>query len=189
METDPYLPPAAPLEVASGVEADRLSHLGQERQLQSVGSVHWLGAGSMVFLALLMLGIGTQGGTVPLGFDASTGIAVLLSIGVFLATLGWGYRALARWVRWPGTALSALGLVVAFPIGAIVNLWILWLVWCPKGRRVLAPDYAQVRRLTPHLHYRASLGDRIVTSIVVGVMLVLLAGFLWAWLTGVRETG
>jgi hypothetical protein len=189
METDPYLPPAARLELASDVEADRSAHLGHERQLQSVGSVHWLGAGLMVFLALLTLGMGTQVGTARIDYDSAVGIAIELAIGALLAILGWGYRALARWVRWPGAGVSGLGLLIAFPIGTIINLWILWLVWCPKGRRVFAPDYAEVRRLTPQLQYRPSIGDRIATFVVVGVMLVLLGGLLWAWLTGIRDTG
>jgi hypothetical protein len=154
METDPYQPPVARLEIAPDVEADRTMHLGHERQLQSVGSVHWLGAGLMVFLALLTLGIGTQFATGRLDVDVVAALAAELALGVLLAALGRGYRALVRWVRWPGTAVCGLGLVFAFPIGMILSLWILWLVWCPKGRRVFAPDYAEVRRRTPHLRYR-----------------------------------
>ena len=180
MEADPYLPPTAPVEVPEGtdVEVDRNAHLAHEVQLESVGAVHWLGAGGMALLALLTLGIATQGGTTRVDFESWVLIAVEVVIGVLLAALGWGYRALAPWVRWPGTATCAIGLL-AYPFGPFVSLWILYLVWCRKGRRVLAPDYADVRRQTPHLHYRRTPGDRIATIAVVGVMLVLLGLFLW----------
>jgi hypothetical protein len=173
METDPYLPPAAEVgdPVGNEVEEVRRAHLRHEARLRSVGVLYWLGAAAIV--AFVGVSLATVSVRNPDGL-AMTGAVVLVAL--LAAGVGWGFWSLSPWVRWPGTALSLLGLL-AIPIGPIIHGYFLYLLWCAKGRRVLAPDYAQVRRQTPQLRYRRSVGDWIALIVIVGVPLALLAMF------------
>jgi hypothetical protein len=173
MESNPYEAPAARVDdpAATGVEALRTAHLRHEARLRSVGTLYWLGATAIV--VSIGVSLATSGARGPEGWSTVVVvmIAALLAVGV-----GWGFWSLSAWVRWPGTALSVLGLL-AIPIGPIIHGYILYLIWCAKGRRVLAPDYAQVRRQTPHLRFRRTAGDWVALVVIVGVPLALLAMF------------
>ena len=173
MESNPYEAPAARVDdpVVTGADAERTAHLRHEARLRSVGVLYWLGAAAVVVM------IGVSLATAPTVQTEGWGIVgVLVGTAVLAAVVGWGFWSLSPWVRWPGTALSALGLL-AIPIGPIIHGYFLYLLWCAKGRRVLAPDYAQVRRQTPHLRYRRTIGDWVALVVIVGVPLALLAMF------------
>lgn len=173
MESNPYQAPAARIEdpVATGVDAERIAHLRHEARLRSVGILYWLGA------AVMLVVIGAPlADTTPDGFGWVL-LGASLLVALLAVVVGWGYWSLAAWVRWPATALSALGML-AIPVGPLVHGYILYLLWCAKGRRVLAPDYADVRRQTPHLKFRRTVGDWIALAIIVGVP-VLLGLFVW----------
>lgn len=175
MEANPYEAPAARVAdpVVTGVEAERTAHLRHEARLQSVGWLYWLAALGLIALAVVSQVFKGRGDAESMSF-----LAVELVLTLIAAGVGWGFRSLAAWVRIPGSVLSGLGLLL-FPFGTIVHGYILWLMWCAKGRRVLSPAWAEVRRQTPDLRYRRSVGDWIALVVIVGVPLGLLALFVW----------
>ena len=108
----------------------------------------------------------------------------VLAIGVMLAFLsassvvvGWGMRMLWAWARTPAIVLAAIGLL-GFPIGTLINAYILWLLASRKGRMVLSTEYAAIVEATPHVRYRTpivlwiALG-LIVLSLVAAIVMAL----------------
>jgi hypothetical protein len=77
---------------------------------------------------------------------------------------GWGVRSFRRWGRVVGCVLSGIGLL-GFPIGTLINAYILYLFLSKKGRTVFSPEYQDVIAATPHVKYR--------TSIIVWILLAL----------------
>lgn len=177
---DAYRPPAANLEFADRAEAHadavaiREAHIRHERQLKSIGLLFGLGAAMLLLALLALLLPGDDGG--PGNARQTAGVVGgSLIIAVFAAlavALAYGYRRLAPWVKYVGTPVSLLGLL-ALPVGTLVHAYILYLVWCEKGRRVLAPDYAAIIRATPEVRYKRTVGD----WIALVLLLLLVAGF------------
>jgi len=78
-------------------------------------------------------------------------------------------RGLTHWGRVVGCVVSGLGLL-AFPIGTVINAYILYLFLSKKGRTVFSPQYKDVIAATPHVKYR--------TSIIVWIFLALVLGLI-----------
>ncbi len=66
-------------------------------------------------------------------------------LGAVFFLLGRGLRRLRRGVRGPTIALAGLGLL-GFPLGTLINGYILWLMLSKKGQLVFSPEYAAVDR-------------------------------------------
>lgn len=176
MSDNPYEAPSADLSlVATRVEsADvdvRQAHLKHEAQLRSVGLLYFLGAFIMLVMAVPFLFAFPEAGS-----REANDLPMLLFFTLFpfavafvFCTVGYGFRALRSWVRIPGTAFGLLGLT-QFPLGTLINAYVLYLMYCPKGRTVLAPDYARVRAATPHLRHRRGLLGTLVLMILIGVI-------------------
>jgi len=79
-------------------------------------------------------------------------------------------RALRPWGRIVGCILSAIGLI-GFPIGTLINGYILYLFLSKKGRTIFAPEYQDVIAATPHVKYRTS----IIVWIFLALVVLLLA--------------
>ena len=161
---NPYAAPTAPVEDVSAnaqAEAIRKAHISHEASIKAVGLLYYLG-GIGVTLAAAGGLIGAR--------DASMGLTLLLiglGVGQFFA--GWGVRALRRWGAIVGCILSAIGLI-GFPIGTVINGYILYLFLSKKGRTIFAPEYQDVIAATPHVKYR--------TSILVWIFLALLVALI-----------
>lgn len=157
---NPYAAPAAPVEDISAnaqAEAIRKEHISHEASIKAVGLLYYLG-GIGVTLAAAGGLIGAK--------DASVLVTLLLiglGVGQFFA--GWGVRALRPWGRVVGCILSGIGLI-GFPIGTLINGYILYLFLSKKGRTIFAPEYQDVIAATPHVKYK--------TSILVWIFLALL---------------
>jgi len=65
------------------------------------------------------------------------------------------------------TALVSLWLL-SFSFLALVGLWALVLIHSPEGKIVLSPEYAEARRLTPHIRLQTSL----VTWLALALLLL-----------------
>ena len=157
---NPYAAPAAPVEDVSAnaeAEAIRKAHISHEASIKAVGLLYYLGGIGVTLAALAGL-VGAK--------DASVGVTLLLiglGVGQFFA--GWGVRALRPWGRIVGCILSDIGLI-GFPIGTLINGYILYLFLSKKGRTIFAPEYQDVIAATPHVKYR--------TSIIVWIFLALI---------------
>ena len=62
--------------------------------------------------------------------------------------------------------MAAIGLL-GFPVGTLINAYILYLLLSKKGALILSPAYAEIRRATPHIRYRMPVWNWIVIAIVV----------------------
>jgi hypothetical protein len=175
---NPYAPPEATVDdVVAGVDSVvriRQEHLLHEIRLKSVGTLYWLG--TLMFgisgIAMLTSGDASRPGSV-------VGVGAAMSVlAVTLAVLGYGYRGLRPWLVVPGATVAILGLL-AFPLGTLINAYVLYLLFCAKGRTVLAKDYAAVMAATPTLKYRRTVADWVALGIVGALLLslVLLIAF------------
>jgi hypothetical protein len=71
------------------------------------------------------------------------------------------------------TFFAFLGLI-AFPIGTIINAYILYLLLSAKGKYVFSADYRAVITATPHIRYKMSF---IVWGFIWLVIALLLLAF------------
>ena len=163
---NPYAPPAARVDDApanSEAEAIRRAHINHEASIKAVGLLYYLGG-----VAVTIAGVASLAGA---GRAYGAGMAAgLVAVGAAQFFAGYGVRALRPWGRIVGTILSVIGLV-GFPVGTLVNLYILYLYFSKKGRTVFSPDYQDVIAATPHVKYKTS----IVVWIVLALLLVLVA--------------
>jgi hypothetical protein len=102
---------------------------------------------------------------------ASIGIGVgMLAVGAGLAWVAYGIRALKNWARITGIVLAALGLL-NFPVGTLINAYILYLFVSKKGRMIFSPEYQDIIAATPEVKYRTS----ILVWIFLGILVLLFA--------------
>lgn len=144
-------------------ERIRQEHIKHEASVKSVGILYFLGS---VFMIL--------GGAISL----ANGDGVSLVVGLFFVAIGglqiWvgiGLRRLRPWARIPTGILSGLGLL-GFPLGTLINAYILYLIFSQKGKTVFSEEYQRIIEETPHIKYKTS----IVVWVLVG-LLVALVGF------------
>lgn len=184
---DAYRPPAANLEFADAAVPEavaiREAHIGHERQLKSVGLLFGLGAFALITSAAILALNPTPSGPsedVYAIVEYEPGyIALLLVVGLGCTLVAWGYATLTPWIRFVGTPISMLGLL-AIPVGTLIHAYILYLIWCEKGRRVLAPDYAAIIRATPQVRYKRTVGDWIALALLLLLVVGLVAMLLFA---------
>lgn len=165
---NPYAAPTARVEdvsVNSEAEAIRRAHINHEASIRSAGLLYYLNGG----LTLVGAASIAVGGLSDLREAVPAAMLGVLAVG--LAFVGWGVRKLRAWARTIGCVLSGIGLI-GFPIGTLVNGYILYLLLSKKGRTIFSPAYKDVIAATPDIKYR--------TSIVVWVALGLAAALLVA---------
>jgi hypothetical protein len=170
MDSNPYLTPAAPplppaLPLSDdSAEAIRRKHINHEASVRSIGSLHLLGAIFLIPSGLFMAFQPTEEAGIWMGL-------ALLAIGILQVTLGLGLRKLQPWSRIGGAVLAAIGLL-GFPIGTLVNAFVLYLLLSKKGAMVFSPDYRRIITETPHVKYKTS----IVVWIVLGIFVLVILG-------------
>ncbi|MEQ9407416.1 MAG: hypothetical protein RIK87_06795 [Fuerstiella sp.] len=169
---NPFQPPEESAEAGEGfsdthVESVRRQHLSHEASVQSIGVLYLLGGIVLLVVSIGMIVVSVNGGG---GQKPDTVTAVLLlGVGVLQCVTAVGLRRLRRWARVISGILSGIGLL-AFPVGTLINGYILFLLFSAKGSMVFSEEYQQVIRQTPHIVYR--------TSIVVWIFLFLLLGLI-----------
>lgn len=159
-----------PVDQTEEYQTIRLEHIKHEASLRSVGALYYLGVAGSVFVILsLFMGSASQQ-----GIEASIlGIGVFYGVlGVALFFIGRGYRKLKSWVRIPGGIFAGIGLL-GFPLGTLINAYILYLLFSKKGKVVLSPEYQDVIAATPHIKYKTS---RLALVIVVLIVIFVIGG-------------
>ena len=147
-------------------ESIRREHINHEASIKAVGTLYYLS-----MLGLAAGGLTTIFSTAAFARSSMGGPAfgafMLVMAAVFF-TMGRGLRKLRPWVRIPTVLLSILGLL-GFPLGTLINGYVIWLILSKKGRLVLSPDYAAIVEATPQVKYRTS----IVVWILLGLIVLL----------------
>ena len=183
-EQNPYAAPSSfepkQPDLGSDNEQIRKKYLSHEASVQSFGLLFLLGS-----IIVMTMGIGNVVSVVGSNSSnpglAVSGIALLLvslfigAIAVLQAFVGIGLRRLDPWSRFAAMVFAAVGLFV-FPIGTIINGYLLYLLLCKKGQYVFSVEYAQVRAATPHIKYKTSIIVWIFLSLLLGVILLGLIG-------------
>jgi len=164
----------------------RQAHIKHEASIRSIGILYYLGAA----LCLIGAAIGTwnaiqissiqyDGGADVAGAARLVGgmilpifVALTLGIGPIIAARG--IRSLKTWGRILGIIISAIGLL-AFPLGTLVNIYILYILIAPKASMIFSAPYKQVIALTPDVKYKTSKAVWIILGLFV--LLVLIAFF------------
>jgi hypothetical protein len=154
-----------------GAEQIRKDHIKHEASVKSVGVLYYLGAiGLGLVGTVFFFGVGFM----PRGGGAARLEMPLLAIfflvlGGLQGWVGFGLRRLRPWARIPSGILAGIGLL-GFPVGTLINAYILYLLFSKKGTMVFSEDYQEVMRQTPHIKYRTS----IVVWVVLGLLLLLI---------------
>lgn len=164
MQNNPYRPPTSALigdqldDDRNDAERIRTDHIKHEAAVRSIGTLYWIGGVGNILVGLGMM-LGSSG--------ATAGLAIALGIGTLCILIGSGIRKLRRWTRIPVTIFGVLGLLM-IPVGTFINAYVLYLIYCEKGKTVFAPEYQEIMRATPHVKHK--------TSKIVWVFLILLVG-------------
>jgi hypothetical protein len=74
--------------------------------------------------------------------------------------------------------MSAIGLI-GFPIGTIINGYILYLLVSKKGSTIFSPEYKEIIALTPGVKYKTSVVVWVVLGIFLLIIGVVVAGAIW----------
>lgn len=84
-----------------------------------------------------------------------------------------GLRRLRPWTRTVATVLAAIGSLL-FPVGTIINAYVLYLLLSTKGSMVFSERYQEIIVVTPHIRYKTSP----VIYVLLGLMtfVIVLAG-------------
>jgi hypothetical protein len=154
----------------TAAEAMRNEHLKHEASVKSIGLLYYLGGIALLLVGIgMLLSLGARGGGAEF-LAAITMSAVLFILGAGQIWVGVGLRRLRKWARIPTGILSCLGLL-GFPLGTIINAYILYLVFSQKGKTVFSEEYQIVIEQTPHIKYRTS----IIVWILLALVLALIA--------------
>lgn len=152
--------------VVSGSEQIRQAHIQHEASVKSVGFLYFMAAAVLLF--------GGSFSTLAGGDAAAIGIFMLV-FGAGLVATGIGLRKLKHWGRVAAGCLSTLGLL-GFPIGTLINAYILYLLFSQKGKMVFSEDYKRIIAETPHIKYRTSIVVWVLLGLVVLILILLFSG-------------
>lgn len=160
--TNPYaapeqrdIPPAAQY-ADTDAEQLRREYLQHETSVRAAGTFSLIcGVLSAVGAAIGLFGAIAASMTTRTYNWKNDGGAILFgaAAAIVLTLIGIGLRRLDRRIRMPVAVLGAMGMLV-FPCGTVVGAIILTLLANHQGVMVFSKEYAEARRLTPHIIYR-----------------------------------
>jgi len=159
---------------SNAAEQIRKDHIKHEASVKSVGTLYFLAA---TFLLIA----GVAGVITNDGVEMVLGL-VLACLGGLQIWVGVGLRRLKPWARIATAIVSGFGLL-GFPLGTLINGYILYLVLSQKGRTVFSEDYQRVIEQTPHIKYKTS----IIVWIFLGLLCLLIGLALLGFLFGGRR--
>lgn len=164
-------PPNPVAQQEPSAEEMRKQYLNHEASVKSIGTLYFIAAFLIIILAIPVALAEKE----TLFVVRITGAVSLITFGLFQIWVGTALRALKSWARIPVGVLSGIGLL-GFPLGTVVNGYILYLIFCKKGYMVFSPQYHQAIATTPHVKYKT----HIIVWILLGIIIVLIALGLFA---------
>jgi hypothetical protein len=163
-------PPLAP-----DIREMREKLIKHEASIKAIGFLCLLGGalllGSFGFVGLESLAAGLM--------EASSSMSLLFEIafGTLQLISGIGLRQLRGWARIPAALVAAVSMAF-IPIGPAIGIYILYLLFSPKGSTVLSEEYREIVALTPDIRYRT---PRWFWILVVMVMVILVGLVVFAF--------
>jgi hypothetical protein len=161
----PPLPFANPAEDPRSI---RKTHLSHEASVRSVGVLFVIGAVILVGLSMVRF-LNPQRG--PLVIEIAVSLIIVV-LGVLQFWTGIGLRRLKPWARVPTGLFAGVGLL-GFPIGTLINVYVLYLVFSTKGKTVFSEQYQAVIAATPDMKYRTSIIVWAFLGILIAVLLLI----------------
>lgn len=162
--------PDTPPVIADPV-AIRKEYLNHEASLRSLGSLYYLGA----VVGVIVGGLWLVNPRNPFPYRDLVGVLMLLLAVAYWKLGGW-LRDLDPRARLPANILAVIGLI-GFPIGTLINAYILYLLNSQKAAVVFSAEYLAVREATPEIKYKTSW----IVVVLAGLLcLVLLLGIVAA---------
>ena len=176
---DPAINPYAPTSHVSemeghelDVESFRRSYLSHEASIKSIGILYLIpGILLLVFFSIAAVGgvVGMVTGDV-FGGGGLTEALVVMALVALQAYAGWGLRRFKTGAKLIVTVFSTIGLL-AIPVGTLINVYILYLLYGEKGKVVFSDAYQDAIRQTPHIKYQTST----LVKVFVGLLILLIA--------------
>jgi len=160
--------------VLSDVEQLRQKCLGHEASVKSIGILFIIGGlfclagGSSLYSAMSVMP-SFSNTLIPI---LASGFIIVIAIG--LLVVAFGLRKLSGWSQIPAALFAGIGLF-SFPLGTVVNFYVLYLLLSQKGRMVFSPEYKEVIAQTPHMKYKTSAG--VLLFIILLIVLALVMAF------------
>lgn len=165
--------------VSGGAEEIRQAHLSHESSIRAVGTLYLLGGALLTLscvlgLTAMLMAVATTGGGGPkvaslVGF---VGTFVYAALAVLMFWLGRGLRRLNPSVRIVAAVFAGIGLI-GFPIGTLINAYILWLLLSKKGKTVFSEDYRRILAETPHINQRTPWWAWVLLALMIAGVAVL----------------
>jgi GYF domain 2 len=155
-----------------GAEEMRNTYIKHEASVKSIGVLYYLGA-----IAVFMAGIVAviPGATKVTGPEAVFLAVFFLFLSAAQILVGTGLRRLRKWAKIPTGILAGVGLL-GFPLGTLINGYILYLVFSKKGAMVFSDEYQAAIAQTPHIKYRTSKLIWILLGLVMLIIALVIIG-------------
>ena len=150
----------------------RRAHISREASVKSIGLLYYLGGTALAFVGVIMVADYLGGYGRPAKFVWAL---FFLILGLLQFVAGFGIRRLLPWSRIPVGIVSGIG-VLGFPIGTVINAYVLYLVFSPKGAMLFTPDYHAAIAQTPHIRYRTSVVVRVLLVVILFVIIGAIIG-------------
>ena len=144
----------------------RNEFLKHEALVKSVGILYFLFGGMLLISQISMISM-IFSMTPEIGVFMVFTMILYLLVGIGFIFIGVGLRKLRRWVRIPVSIFAGLGLL-GFPFGTLISLYILYLIWCAKGKMVFSTEYAEIIEATPDIKLKTSF----ITKLLVACLFI-----------------
>ena len=141
---NPYAPGVVQKkEILSEVEQRRQKYLNHEASVKSIGILFIIGglfgiAGGSSLYSTMSILPSLRDSLIPM---FACGIAIVIAVG--LLAVGFGLRKLKGWSRIPAAVFAGIGLL-SFPMGTVINSYVLYLLLSQKGITVHSLEYREV---------------------------------------------
>lgn len=171
MSDNPYATPQnleIPESKVSDAETIRRAHLKTEASIKSIGILYWLSAIGILIASAVSFTTAFSGAEFRF-LQLAIAIA-LCALGIFQFIVGFEIRRLKAWARIATGVLSGIGLL-GFPVGTLINAYILYLIFGKKGSMVFSDSYKEIIAATPHVKYKTS---KVVWILLILVILIIL---------------
>jgi hypothetical protein len=166
--TATFVEPSTTTAVPTNLEQIRRQHLKIERAITSIGAILGFAALAIGLLAYLR------------AINNRPGMEMMSAVALLIGLLGYGLMSCRAWARWPAILLS-LPLLIGFPWGTVIGLYVLYALLCSKSFFVLTANYREIRRRTKKVN-----ATNAVTWIMLGLMIMTAA---WLYLQGSPNQG